>query len=241
MAPTQTTRPSRPSRHSGSQPRPPVERPVAVEHEIVYLKPTPNALALRPASLHPSLRPVSFVAPPEPKPERKPAPKPAKLAKPASLPAPREKTPGKPVSVRTVPIGGTGPAWSRKPVSLRSEDLLAIPGLSRRPGSRPTKPSKPSSKPATMPISGTSSRRRSYLDPQPPKPHSIRARPSPGALAAPRPRDRPLSPAKPDRAEEEERLEHIRRLMAELEFDSEDDEVRELRELWAALRRQRRA
>ncbi|EJT47402.1 hypothetical protein A1Q2_00405 [Trichosporon asahii var. asahii CBS 8904] len=212
--------------------------------EVVYLKPTRNSLALRPASFVMQPNPPLDSQPKSPertslKPlEQKPLSlrtgsqnvKP-KEAKPKSLRTSSQRpTSLKPSSIQTVPI-----MEKRKPISLRSEDLVAIPG-SRPSRPKPTRALRPDpipkserkARPSSMFLHNSDPFADSSSPPEPPT-ATVSARPARKTRAgAPRVLD-----------EEETKLEHISKLMAELEVESSSDEE-EIRRLFDEFRRVRR-
>lgn len=215
--------PDLPRRHSGSN-----------ENEWPYLKPTRNSLALRPAS---------FVT--------EPAAARPKSSKPASLKVPYQQLPSnpslkpkdqehrvkslrptsvKPSSIKTVPA-----MKKRKPISLRSEDLVAIPDRSSKSTSKPRLSSKPKHDARHRPD------RSSKYHPLLYESHRETTRPTSKpsrTLTEARPREEVRPPRLVD--EEAARLEHISRLMAELEVESSEDEVQQLLAEFRRVRRHQR-
>lgn len=283
LATTQTQTTSRPSfsrtqSHLQSQPHPQSLPPAMrdrmgppelgprrhLDMQVAYLKPTRNSLALRPASL--VMKPESTSVP------RPKSLQPSSL-QPSSLPLSdqakhvktrqdkqkslrpstgQHKRELKPSSIKTLPV-----MQKRKPISLRSEDLEAIPGVKSRPP-KVFVPRTSDLDPTTfVPRASKKDRYRS----RDPAPHSsVLSDPvlSVPPVHAPTPQStQPIPPTQPTRSqrpkrpqtpeavvdEEEAKLEHISRLMAELEVESssDDDEVRRLFAEFRRVRRERRA
>lgn len=206
-----------------------------------YLKPTRNSLALRPAS---------FVAKSEPAAAR-PKPKPASLKVPyQQLPSnpslkpevsqdsrPKSLRPASlnPSSIKTVPV-----VKKRKPISLRSEDLVAIPDRSSKSASKPRPSSSKPKQVRPQPDPRSSAKYHPLLYESRQEKTRPMSKPVGRTATEARAREEVTRPSRlPSRLvdEEEARLDHIARLMAELEVESSEDEVQQL---LAEFRRSRR-
>ena len=207
--------------------------------ELVYLKPTRNSLSLRrasfvmkpgassdsvprPRSLKPvSLKPASSKAVDQNKRQAVSVKTNSKDVKPKPLRPTSLRPTLKPSSIKTVPVMN-----KRKPISLRSEDLVAIPG---------SKPSKP--KPSRPELSSKPKTRTTWPSEAKNRGHSLKASSNPPPETVPA---AAIRPARTARAvdEEERKLERISKLIEELEVESRSDED-EIRGLFEELRRVR--